>query len=179
MTVLFADLQGFTAYSERHAPSEVLALLNEYWARTVPVVLGDYGGMIERFAGDAIMVVFNVDDDQPDHALRGARAGLELQHAAREVAAGNPGCPRFRVGINTGPAIVGNVGTAEQRSFTAIGDTTNLASRLQGHAEPGQVVIGESTFLAVDNGVRVEPLGELQVKGKRDPVSAYVLIALG
>ena len=179
VTVLFADLQGFTAYSERHAPSDVLALLNEYWAKTVPVVLGDHGGMIERFAGDAIMVVFNVDDDQPDHAHRAARAGLGLQRVAREVAAENPGCPRFRVGINTGPAIVGNVGTAEQRSFTAIGDTTNLASRLQGHAEPGQVVIGESTLMAVDNGVRVEPLGELQVKGKRDPVSAYVLIALG
>jgi adenylate cyclase len=179
VTVLFADLQGFTAYSEEHAPAEVLGLLNEYWAKTVPIILGEHGGMIERFAGDAIMVVFNVDDDQPDHAHRAARAGLGLQRAAREVAAENPGCPRFRVGINTGPAIVGNVGTAEQRSFTAIGDTTNLASRLQGHAEPGQVVIGESTLMAVDNGVRVEPLGELQVKGKRDPVSAYVLIALG
>ena len=179
VTILFADLQGFTAYSERHTPAEVLALLNDYWAMTVPVVLGEYGGMIERFAGDAIMVVFNVDDDQPDHALRAARAGLGLQEAALEVAAGEPGCPRFRVGINTGPAIVGNVGTAEQRSFTAIGDTTNLASRLQGHAEPGQVVVGESTFRQLSNGVRVEPLGELRVKGKQDPVAAYILIGLG
>jgi adenylate cyclase len=179
VSVLFADLQGFTAFSEDHTPAEVLALLNDYWARTVPVVLGDHGGMIERFAGDAIMVVFNVDDDQPDHALRAARAGLDLQEAAREVASGRPECPRFRVGINTGPAIVGNVGTAEQRSFTAIGDTTNLASRLQGHAEPGQVVIGESTYHDIGNGVRVEPLGRLQVKGKRDPVAAYVLTGLG
>jgi adenylate cyclase len=179
VTVLFADLQGFTAYAERHSPAEVLALLNDYWAKTVPVVLGDYGGMIERFAGDAIMVVFNVDDDQPDHPVRAARAGLGLQHAALEVAAGRPGCPRFRVGINTGPAIVGNVGTAEQRSFTAIGDTTNLASRLQGQAEPGQVVIGETTFEAIGNGVSVEPLGELRVKGKAQPVGAYVLIRLG
>jgi adenylate cyclase len=179
VTILFADLQGFTEYSERHTPAEVLALLNEYWAKTVPVVLGEYGGMIERFAGDAIMVVFNVDDDQPDHPVRAAHAGLGLQQAALEVAAGKPGCPRFRVGINTGPAIVGNVGTAEQRSFTAIGDTTNLASRLQGQAEPGQVVIGETTFEAIDNGASVEPLGELRVKGKADPVAAYVLIGLG
>jgi adenylate cyclase len=179
VTVLFADLQGFTAYSERHTPAEVLALLNDYWAKTVPVVLGDHGGMIERFAGDAIMVVFNAAADQPDHPLRAARAGLELQHAAREVAAGQPGCPQFRVGINTGPAIVGNVGTIEQRSFTAIGDTTNLASRLQGHAEPGQVVIGETTLGAIENGVRVKALGELQVKGKEKPVAAYILTALG
>jgi adenylate cyclase len=179
VTVLFADLQGFTAFSERHSPAEVLALLNDYWAKTVPVVLGEYGGMIERFAGDAIMVVFNASDDQPDHAIRAARTGLDLQRAAREVAAGRPDCPRFRVGVNTGPAIVGNVGTTEQRSFTAIGDTTNLASRLQGHAEPGQVVIGETTFRAIRDGIRVEPLGELQVKGKADPVPAYILISLG
>ena len=179
VTILFADLQGFTAFSERHTPTEVLELLNDYWAKTVPVVLGKHGGMIERFAGDAIMVVFNAAADQPDHALRAARAGLDLQHAAREVAAGRADCPRFRVGINSGPAIVGNVGTAEQRSFTAIGGATNLASRLQGHAEPGQVVIGEATLRAIGDHVRVAPLGELRVRGRAGPVAAYVLIALG
>jgi class 3 adenylate cyclase len=74
---------------------------------------------------------------------------------------------------------VGNVGTAEQRSFTAIGDTTNLASRLQGHAEPGQVVIGEATLRAISDDVRVESLGELRVRGRVEPVAAYVLIGLG
>jgi adenylate cyclase len=179
VSVLFADLQGFTAFSERHAPAEVLAMLNDYWARTVPVVLGEYGGMIERFAGDAIMVVFNAAVDQPDHPLRAARAGLALQRAAEELAAAEPGRPRFRVGINTGPSIVGNVGTAEQRSFTAIGDTTNLASRLQTHAEPGQVVIGETTYRALGDGARVQPLGALELKGKTVPVAAYLLISLG
>jgi adenylate cyclase len=179
VTVLFADLQGFTAYSERHTPTEVLALLNDYWAKTVPVILGEYGGMIERFAGDGIMVVFNAAVDQPDHADRAARAGLDLQYAAREVAAGRPDCPRFRVGINTGPAVVGNVGTAEQRSFTAIGDTTNVASRLQGEAEPGQVVIADATYRTIGDGARVEPLGLIQVKGRAEPVAAYVLTTLG
>jgi class 3 adenylate cyclase len=179
VSVLFADLQGFTAFSERHSPAEVLAMLNEYWAKTVPVVLGVQGGMIERFAGDAIMVVFNAAADQPDHALRAAQAGLALQRAAAEVAAGEPDRPRFRVGINTGPAIVGNVGTAEQRSFTAIGDTTNLASRLQTYAEPGQVVIGSTTYHAIRDGARIEPLGEIEVKGKAAPVAAYVLTGLG
>jgi adenylate cyclase len=178
VSVLFADLQGFTAFSERHTPSEVLAMLNEYWAKTVPVVLGDHGGMIERFAGDAIMVVFNAAVDQPDHALRAARAALALQRAAEDLAAREPGRPRFRVGVNTGPAIIGNVGTEEQRSFTAIGDTTNLAARLQTQAQPGQVVIGASTYSTIGDGARVDPLGELAVRGKTDPVTAYVLNSL-
>jgi adenylate cyclase len=125
------------------------------------------------------MVVFNAAADQPDHSLRAARAGLALQRAADELASAEPGRPRFRVGINTGPAIVGNVGTTEQRSFTAIGDTTNLASRLQTYAEPGQVVIGESTNAGLGEGARVEALGGLELKGKADPVAAYVLISLG
>jgi class 3 adenylate cyclase len=179
VSVLFADLQGFTAFSERHSPPDVLAMLNDYWARMVPVVLGEQGGMIERFAGDGIMVVFNAAADQPDHALRAAKAGLALQRAADEVARAEPDRPRFRVGINTGPAIVGNVGTTEQRSFTAIGDTTNLASRLQSHAEPGQVVIGSATYSAIRDRAQAEPLGELAVKGKAAPVTAYALTALG
>jgi adenylate cyclase len=178
VSVLFADLQGFTSYSERHSPSEVLTMLNEYWARTVPVVLGDHGGMIERFAGDAIMVVFNAAADQPDHARRAAHAGLALQRAAEELAASDVGRPRFRVGINTGPAIVGNVGTAEQRSFTAIGDTTNLASRLQTYAEPGQVVVGEATYDAIRYEAQADPLGDLELKGKSEQVAAYLLLGL-
>lgn len=178
ISVLFADLQGFTAFSERHSPPDVLAMLNAYWAQTVPVVLGEHGGMIERFAGDAIMVVFNAAADQPDHALRGARAGLALQRAAEEVARGRDDWPRFRVGVNTGPAIVGNVGTEEQRSFTAIGDTTNLAARLQTAAEPGQVVLGQATYEAIGSEFETAPIGELDVKGKAAPVAAYLLIGL-
>ena len=175
VSVLFADLQDFTSFSERHSPADVLAMLNSYWARVVPVVLGRHGGMIERFAGDAIMVVFNAAADQPDHALRAARAALDLQHAAADVA---DDWPRFRVGVNTGPAIVGNVGTEEQRSFTAIGDTTNLAARLQTVAAPGQVVLGEPTYEAIRENAQAEPTGELDVKGKAAPVAAYILIAL-
>jgi class 3 adenylate cyclase len=134
--------------------------------------------MIERFAGDAIMVVFNAATDQPDHALRAARAGLALQQAAAQVAEGRDGWPRFRVGINTGPAIVGNVGTAEQRSFTAIGDTTNLAARLQSAAEPGEVVVGQATHEALPGDAETAPIGELELKGKSAPVTAYRLIGL-
>jgi class 3 adenylate cyclase len=176
VSVLFADLQGFTAFSETRSPSEVIAMLNRYWSAAVPATI-EAGGVIERFAGDAILVVFNGAGDQPDHARMALRAGVGLQRAAAGIAE-DEDWPRFRVGINTGLAVVGNVGTEEQRSFTAIGDTTNLASRLQTLAEPGQVVLGGTTRAAAGEGVRVDSLGRVEVKGKREPVEAYVLLGL-
>jgi adenylate cyclase len=176
VSVLFADLQGFTAFSEGRAPTEVIAMLNRYWSAAVPATL-EQGGTLERFAGDAIMVVFNVADDQPDHARRAARAAVALQRAAEGIA-DSPDWPRFRVGVNTGLAVVGNVGSAEQRSFTAIGDTTNLAARLQTLAQPGQVVLGGATLAALGGAARVEALGRIEVKGKREPVEAFVLLDL-
>jgi adenylate cyclase len=177
ISVLFADLQGFTAFSERHEPAQVVAMLNEYWARAVPAV-AEQGGMIERFAGDAVMAVFNAAGDEPDHAARAARAALALQRATADVSGRSPDWPAFRAGVNTGRAVVGNVGSAEQRSFTAIGDTTNLAARLQAEAEPGQVVIGAATLAALGDGALVRPLGGLELKGKSALVEAYVLVEL-
>jgi adenylate cyclase len=173
VSVLFADLQGFTAFSESRSPAQVIAMLNRYWSAAVPVVMEE-DGFIERFAGDAIMVVFNGTGDQPDHARRAVRAGLGLQEAVAGIAEADD-WPRFRVGINSGRAVVGNVGTHEQRSFTAIGDTTNLASRLQGLASPGQVVIGETTRSLLDDDDVLTSLGSVEVKGKRYPVTAYLV----
>ena len=177
ISVLFADLQGFTAFSERSTPPEVVAMLNAYWAEVVPVVAAE-DGMIERFAGDAVLVVFNAAVDQPDHALRAARAALEFVEASEAVAHGRPEWPRFRVGVNSGPAVIGNVGALEQRSFTAIGDTTNLAARLQAEAEPGNVVVGATTAAEL-TGAILEPLGDLELKGKSEPVQAFRLVRLG
>ena len=177
VSVLFADLEGFTAFSERTEPARVIEMLNDYWARAVPAV-AEEGGMVERFAGDAVMVVFNGAVDQPDHALRAARAALGLQRATEAVAAERADWPRFRAGVNTGPAVIGNVGSREQRSFTAIGDTTNLAARLQATARPGQVVIGGATRDALGEVAIVEALGRLDLKGKRQPVEAFLLVQL-
>ena len=177
VSVLFADLQGFTAFSERSTPPEVLAMLNAYWAEVVPAVATE-DGMIERFAGDAVLVVFNAATDQPDHAQRAARAALKFTEASEAVAHGRPEWPRFRVGVNSGPAVIGNVGALEQRSFTAIGDTTNLAARLQAEAEPGNVVIGATTAGEL-TGAILEPLGPLELKGKSEPVQAFRLVRLG
>jgi adenylate cyclase len=178
VSVLFADLQGFTSFSERADPADVIGMLNSYWAVTVPVVVSDYGGLIERFAGDATMVVFNVAGDQPDRARRAVDAALSMQRAADEAATGRPDWPRFRAGVSTGPVLVGNVGTQEQRSFAAIGDTTNVAARLQAAASPGKVVVDTETAEALADGAVLEGLGELELKGRSEPVRAFVVTEL-
>jgi class 3 adenylate cyclase len=175
VSVLFADLEGFTAFSEHADPAEVIEMLNEFWAEAVPPVAAE-GGMVERFAGDAVMVVFNAAEDQPDHALRAARAALGLQRATAALSDRHPHWPKFRVGVNSGPAVVGNVGSSEHRSFTAIGDTTNLAARLQSFALSGQVVVGRSTQEALGDLAVTQALDLISVKGKGQPVQAFLLI---
>jgi adenylate cyclase len=178
VSVLFADLQGFTSFSEHATPTDVIAMLNEYWGVTVPVVVREHGGLIERFAGDAVMVVFNAAVDQPDHALRATRAAVAMQEATAETSARHPDWPRFRAGVNTGAALVGNVGAAGQQSFSAIGDTVNVAARLQTAAEPGQVVLGAGTVTELGERAVVQSLGTLDLKGKSGPVPAFRLVSL-
>ncbi len=179
VSVLFADLQGFTSFSEHASPTDVISMLNEYWGVTVPVVVREHGGLIERFAGDAVMVVFNAAVDQPDHALRATHAAVAMQAATAETSARHPDWPRFRAGVNTGPALVGNVGAAGQQSFSAIGDTVNVAARLQTAAEPGQVVLGAETVTELGERAVVQSLGPLDLKGKSGPVAAFRLVSLG
>ena len=174
VTALFADLRGFTTFSEAVAPAEIVRMLNRYHGVAVPCVL-DNGGTIVQFVGDALLALFNAPARQPDHADRAVRAALAMQRAVAAVAAGEPGWPRFRIGANTGPALVGNIGSETLRGFNAMGDAVNVASRLQGLAEPGQVVIGESTLRALRAAPPVRPLGELAVKGRTAPVRAFVV----
>ena len=177
VTVLFADLSGFTSYSERHAPTEVVELLNAIWTAAVPIVTAE-DGLIESFAGDGLLVVFNALGDQPDHPLRAARTALRLRDAVEALGAGRPEArPRFHIGLNTGPAFVGSVGAAGRRSFSAIGDTTNLGSRLLGVAGPGEIVAGDGTWARLDAALG-EALEPLRLKGKRDAVRAWRLDGL-
>lgn len=175
LTVLFADLAGFTSYAETRRPTEVIDMLNAYWAAALPVIDAAQGS-VEHFAGDGVLVMFNAVVDQPDHAARAARCALELQRVTLPIAE-REGWPRFRVGLNTGPAVVGNVGAAGRLSFAAIGDTTNLGARLMSLAEPGSVVAGEATRLELERvgGFRTNPLGPVTVKGKRGPVAAWTI----
>ena len=178
VTVLFADLRGFTPFSERTPPDRVVGMLNQYFGRAVPVLLAN-GGTVVQFVGDAVMALFNAPARQSDHALRAARAALGLQAAIEAVAERQPDWPRFRVGVNTGPALIGNIGSDEFRNFTAIGDTVNLAARLEQEvAEAGQVVIGPTTQAAIKHLAIARPLDPIEVKGKRHPIDCWVLEAL-
>jgi adenylate cyclase len=177
VSILFADLAGFTTFSESRSPTEVLGMLNEYWAAVVPVI-DAAGGVIEHFAGDGVMAIFNAEGNQPDHAGRAGRAALAVVDAGRPLATAHPGWPIFRAGVNTGRAVVGNVGVAGRRSFAVIGDTTNVAARLMAAGEPGQVVIARSTWEALGDGAEGVALGPTRVKGKRLPVEAWILRAV-
>jgi class 3 adenylate cyclase len=174
ISVLFADLAGFTTFSEHRSPTEVIGMLNEFWAAVVPAI-DAAGGVIEQFAGDGVMAIFNAAGDQPDHARRAASAGLATIRVSRPLSASRAGWPTFRVGINTGRAVVGNVGAAGRLSFAAIGDTTNTAARLMAAGDPGQIVISGSTLAALGDGVRATPLGPTRVKGRELPVEAWLL----
>ena len=177
LSVLFADLQGFTTFSENHEPGEVTAMLNTYFEVAVPPVVRRHGGEVDRIIGDALMVTFNKRGDQPDHAARAAAAGLALQEAAAGVRAAHPDWPQFRVGINSGVASVSLLGTEGGRTHTVIGDTVNVASRIEGKAPGGGVAIGPGTKARLPDAV-TESIGVLELKGKADPLEVYRLISL-
>ena len=177
MSVLFADLQGFTTFSENHDPAEVTEMLNTFFEVAVPATVRRFGGDVDRIIGDALMVTFNKRGDQPNHAERAAGAGLALQEETTRVAKEHPGWPRFRVGINSGPVLVSLLGTEGGRTHTVIGDTVNVASRIEGKAPGGGVAIGPSTKALLPNAV-TEPLGPLQLKGKSEPIEVHLLLRL-
>lgn len=176
ISVLFADLQGFTTFSERNPPGEVTTMLNTYFDVAVPVVQR-HGGDVDRIIGDALMVTFNKRGDQPDHARRAARTGLAMQEETRRVADAHPEWPRFRVGIESGPVSVSLLGTEGGRTHTVIGDTVNTASRIEGRAPGGGVAVGPGTRALLSDAV-TESLGLLELKGKADPVEAHLLLSV-
>lgn len=178
VTALFADLRGFTTFSEGVQPGEIVAMLNRYHGVAVPSIL-DNGGTVVQFVGDALLALFNAPARQSDHAARAVRAALAMQAAVDVIARERPDWPRFRIGANTGPALVGNIGSEDLRGFNAMGDAVNVAARLQTLAEPGQVVIGEATYRAIGDAATVRPLGDLSVKGRTGTVRAYIVDGLG
>jgi class 3 adenylate cyclase len=174
VSVLFADLEGFTRFAEGREPREVSEMLNAYLEVAIPPIVTGHGGEIDRLIGDAIMATWGTRGDQPDHAQRAVRAAAELQRETERIADQHPGWPRFRAAVNTGEALVGVLGVESGRSYTVVGDTVNVAARLESRAPAGGVVIGGSTLRAVP-GLRVTALGALDVKGKQEPVEAYRL----
>lgn len=176
VTVLFADLVGFTTFSESRPPEEGMELLNTYWAAVVPTIVDTHGGFIERFAGDGILVVFNTLGDQPDHASRAVRAALFVQERIGAIAAAHPGWPLFRIGIHTGPVVLGNVGAGQRQNFTVIGDTANTAARFEALAPPGEVLVGAPTHDLVVDEFEMSALGPVPLKGKAEPQQVWRVV---
>ncbi len=172
VTSLFADLGAYSTYAESRSPAEVVSLLNRYFAAALPAILEE-GGTPIQLPGDAVFAVFGAPTPRPDHAGRAVRAGRAILDRTAHLAGPPTNGPRFSIGINSGPALVGNIGSDEYRNFTAIGDTTNVAARLQGVAGPGEIVIGPETARMVDGAVPVVPLGAISVKGRSQPVETF------
>jgi class 3 adenylate cyclase len=178
VTVMFADLGGFTRYAETRSPAEVVDLLNRYFSLTLPAILEE-GGTPVQLPGDAIMAVFGAPMPHADHAARACRAARRMHRAVEQAAASDTDgamAPRFRIGINSGEALVGNIGSEDFRNFTAIGDTTIVAQRLQASAEPGQIVIGQATASALASDSQLTPTPPIHVKGRVQPVDSYLLV---
>lgn len=178
VSVLFSDLAGFTTFSERSSPAEVARMLQAYYEVAAPLMARRFGGELEKFTGDGLYATFNSRGDQPDHAARAAGAALALQDAIGAVADAHPGWPRMRVGVNSGPAVVRELGGQGLVAYTVIGDTVNTGSRLEGHAPVGGVLIGAGTYERLPDGAVVEAVGGLRVKGKGAAVEAFVLCAM-
>lgn len=180
VTVLFADAVGFTPLSERLGEETVYALMQGCFARMMDSV-HHYEGTITQFLGDGVMALFGAPIANEDSARRAVGAAIRMReslHAyANEIKRDYAIEFRFRIGLNTGPVVVGKIGDNLDMDYTAVGDTINLASRLEAIAEPGTVCVSETTFRAVGDFIECEPLGPLTVKGKAAPVLAFRVVA--
>jgi class 3 adenylate cyclase len=177
ISVLFGDLVGFTGFSERSTSAEVATLLNAYWSTAAPL-LTRFGGEIEKFIGDGIVATFNGRGDQSDHALRAARAALALQRELALLADQHPDWPRMRIGVNSGEAVLRELGGDGHVVYPLVGDTINTGARLETLAPAGGVLIGSQTYDELPAGAQVEPRSGLQLRGKEALVDAYILLAL-
>ncbi len=181
VSVLFADISGFTRLSEKMSPSAVAVLLNGYLSRMTDVIF-KYEGTLDKYMGDGIMAVFGAPLDMDDHAERSIRTALEMQEQLAEWNAERPEGPelRIRIGINSGKAVAGEIGSVNKMEYTVLGDTVNTASRLESAvAKPGSVVVGKLTREAVGDTFDCEELGSFSLKGKENKVEAFKVRGLG
>jgi adenylate cyclase len=180
VTVLFADLVGFTPFAESARPEKVADSLDAFLNLAVEAIFRA-GGTLDKFIGDCVMAFFGAPVPLEDHALRAVKAAVEIQ---RDLAAWNrertaQGLPGFRarVALNSGPVVVGDIGSARRVDYTVLGNTVNVAARLEALvAQPGDVVLGPETWRLLNGAIPAEPLGEFQLKGLQQKIEAYRVI---
>jgi len=174
VSVLFADLVGFTTLSETLPPTEVARVLTTFFTSMTDVIF-EQDGTLDKFIGDAVLAVFGAPLDQPDHAARAVKAALTIRERLRDVNDKHLHQPlRMRLAINSGRALVGDIGAPRRREFTVLGDVVNTASRLQTFVcEPDQILMSEATYQLAGRPVSARPRGEVQVKGRAGAIAVY------
>lgn len=179
VTVLFADIRGFSSFVERTQPELLVQVLNRYMAAAATAVLAQ-DGTLDKFMGDAVMAIFNAPLPQPDHALQAARAALIIQQSVAQVHQELPEYLhlQFGIGISSGQAVVGNIGTAQLMNYTAVGDCVNVAKRLQESAHGGQILLDAKVYDLVRGCVQANSLGVIKLKGRITPEPVYELVGL-
>ena len=179
-TTFFADIRGFTTYSEQHDPEHVVEVLNNYFSMAAKIIRANKG-IVDKYLGDAVMAHFGTPlRPIADHALQAVRTAWAIKQKMDEYHKSVPPADRlsFGMGVNTGEAVVGNVGGEDQMEYTPIGDAVNLAKRLQESAKPGQILLSQSTYDRVKDHVEVNALQPIQVKGRTAFEQVYELVGI-
>jgi len=179
VTVLFADIRLFTSMSEEASPDEVIDMLNEYFDRMVQIVYR-YHGVLDKFIGDELMAVFGFITPSEQGPLDAMRAALEMQRSMVQLMKERElqGKPVFQIGIgiNTGEVIAGSLGSKERMDYTVVGDTVNVASRLESLAKGGEILTGESMYRGCRDIIEMKKRGSIEVKNRTAPVDCYVVM---
>ena len=179
ITIMFSDIKSFTTYSSTMTPEEISTTLNEYFEAMTDIVF-KYGGTVDKFIGDGLMVFYGAPEPQADHALRCVKAAMEMQLKCRELKAKWEPVGRLplriRIGINTGEVVVGDLGSARRMEYTVLGSDVNLAQRLESNAPVEGIMISESTYRHVKGKVPIRPLAPIIVKGLETPIVVYEVL---
>jgi PAS domain S-box-containing protein len=179
ITVLFADVRGFTTFSETIAPEKLVSILNRYLAAMAEAVLAQEG-TIDKFMGDAIMAWFNAPVPQPDHTLRAVKAALAIRDSVEALYLELPRDAHlaFGAGIHYGDAVLGLIGTDRRLEYTAISDSVNTAKRLQENSAKNQIILSKETYERVKDEIEARPITPLAVKGKAAPIEVFEVVGL-
>lgn len=180
VTVLLSDLRGFTSTAEKHSALQMIELLNRYFQKMSEIIFA-YQGTIDKFMGDAIMVLFGAPDSHEDDLERALACAITMQLAMDEINAESKqhGLPPLYmgIGINTGQVVAGNLGSSLHSEYTVIGDQVNLASRVEAHSLRGQILISENSFQLAKEFIEIGGVNSVRVKGKEEAVNMYELLA--
>ena len=184
ITVLFSDIVGFTTISEQMEPVELVRLLNEYLTEMTAIIKDQFGGTLDKFIGDAIVAIFGAPFSKPDDPVRAVNAALAMQKKVAELQRrwkerGEKFVFGIGVGINTGPAIVGNIGSPDRLNYTCIGDTVNTAARLEAatRSTGASILISAATYAYIADYFQCEELPPISVKGKKEPLVVYSVLS--